>query len=227
MQGSIKNWQEDDRPREKLRTRGAQALTDAELLAILLGTGTAKLSALDLARNILNIANFQLHQLSKLSLKELQQVKGIGEAKAISITAAMELGNRIQRAELSNQPIFNTPEATAQYLITFFRAIHHEQFVVLYLNNRLQLIKESVLSSGGMTGTVVDVRLLFKQGLLENAAKIIVAHNHPSGNLTPSREDQQLTEKIKATGELMNIQLLDHFIISGNEYVSFSEQGIL
>lgn len=223
----IKSWAEDDRPREKLLTKGASALSDTELLGILIASGTREKSAIDLAREILGLAHNNLNQLGKLNLSELQQIKGIGEARAITITAAMELGRRRQiGAVLDRQKITSAEDAT-ELLFPLLQDLNHEMFCVLYLNNAQLLIKHEFVSSGGLTATVADIRMILKSALLCQAAKIIVAHNHPSGNKTPSEADKKLTQKLKEAATSMDIELTDHIIIAGKEFTSFVNEGLL
>lgn len=223
----IKFWAEDDRPREKLRNKGAQALSDAELLALLIGSGTTKKSAVDLARELLATSNNNLNQLGKCNLSDLQKVKGIGLARAISVTAAMELGRRRQIEQVLERPKISATKDAATLLFPILQDLGHEAFCVLYLNTAHFLIKHELISHGGLSGTVADIRLIFKNALINNASKIIVAHNHPSGNRNPSDSDKKLTQKIQQSGQIMDIILLDHIIIAGQQYYSFADEGLL
>jgi DNA repair protein RadC len=224
---SIKNWAEDERPREKLLHKGPGALSDAELLAILISSGTKERSALDLARDILKQAGNQLHDLGRLSVEELQQTKGIGEARAITIAAALELGRRRQMsAGLSRQTITQSKDA-AEILIPLMRDLGHEVFYVLYLSQASSVIRCEHIGKGGLTSTVADIRIILKNALLNSASRLIVAHNHPSGNLKPSREDIAMTEKLKEAAALMDIKLLDHLVIGDNNYCSMADEGLL
>jgi len=224
---SIKNWAEDERPREKLLHKGPGALSDAELLAILISSGTKERSALDLARDILKQAGNQLHDLGRLSVEELQQTKGIGEARAITIAAALELGRRRQMsAGLSRQTITQSKDA-AEILIPLMRDLGHEVFYVLYLSQSSSVIRCEHIGKGGLTSTVADIRIILKNALLNSASRLIVAHNHPSGNLKPSREDIAMTEKLKEAAALMDIKLLDHLVIGDNNYCSMADEGLL
>jgi len=224
---SIKNWAEDERPREKLLHKGPGALADAELLAILISSGTRERSALDLARDILKLAGNQLHHLGRLSVEELQQTKGIGEARAITIAAALELGRRRQMsAGLSRQTITQSKDA-AEILIPLMRDLAHEAFYVLYLSQSSSLIRLEHIGKGGLTSTVADIRIILKNALLNSASRLIVAHNHPSGNLKPSREDISMTEKLKEAAALMDIKLLDHLVIGDNNYCSMADEGLI
>lgn len=222
---SIKNWAEDERPREKLLQKSPAALTDAELLAILINSGTRERSALDLARDILKQANNNLQDLGRLGVQELQQTKGIGEARAITIAAALELGRRRQMSAGLSRPVITQSKDAAEILIPLLRDLHHEVFYVLYLTHAGGLIRFEHIGQGGLNSTVADIRIILKNALLNTASKIIVAHNHPSGNLKPSREDIALTVKLKEAAALMDIKLLDHVIIAGNNYCSLADEG--
>lgn len=227
QKNSIKSWAEDDRPREKLLAKGATALSDAELLGILIATGTKDQSAVDVARMLMAMANNKLHELGKLSVKELQKVKGIGSAKAVSISAAMELGRRRQIERVLDRPTIKSADDAAELLFPLLQDLQHEMFCVLYLNNAQMLIKHEFISSGGLTATVADIRMILKNALLLQAAKLIVAHNHPSGNKKASEEDKKLTLKLKAAAAQMDIQLLDHIIVAGKDFTSFANEGIM
>lgn len=232
FQNIIKEWSPDERPREKLLQKGPAALTDKELLAILIATGIAgeegkRKTALDLANDVLEIANRHLHELGRLSVQELQKVKGIGEAKAITIAAALEIGRRRQVNEALQRPALSSSAEAATLLMPHLGDLNHETFMVLYLNHANKLLRYEKLSDGGITGTVADVRMILKNALLYNASKMIVAHNHPSGNLQPSNADKTLTEKIKQAAALMDMQLLDHLIIANNTYLSLADEGLM
>ena len=224
---SIKNWTEDDRPREKMQQKGSAALTDAELLAILISSGTREKSALDLAREVLALAHNNLREAGRLNLSELQKIKGIGEARAITICAAMELGRRRQMSDAPDRAAINTSKDAVRFLMPLLQDLNHEMFCVLYLNQACRLIKHEFLSSGGMTATVVDIRMILKNCLLNNATHIIVGHNHPSGSKKPSDADKSMTLKLREAAELMDIKLRDHIIIAGNEYLSMSDEGLV
>lgn len=225
---SIKNWAEDERPREKLLNKGPLALSDAELLAILINSGTKYRSALDLARDILSLADNNIHKLGRLTVPELKKTKGIGEARAITIAAALELGRRreAKNSKENYQTIKQSKEA-AEILIPLMRDLNHEVFYVLYLNQSNRLIKYEIISSGGLTGTVADLRIILKNALLYNSNQIIIAHNHPSGNLQPSRADKDLTNKLKEAAMFMDIKLLDHLIIGEGSYLSMVDEGYM
>lgn len=223
----IKNWAEDDRPREKMMQKGPAALSDAELLAILISSGTRERSALDLARDVLALAHNHLHELGKLSVPELQKTKGIGEARAITIAAALELGRRRQTNEGLQRPIINKSAEAAEIFIPLLRDLNHEVFCVMYLNLSNRVLRHEIISSGGISGTVADVRLILKNAILYNASKIIMAHNHPSGSMNPSMADKELTNKIKEAAAWMEIKLVDHLIIAGTNYLSMADNGMI
>lgn len=224
---SIKNWLEDDKPREKMMQRGSAALTDAELLTILISSGTKDRSALDLAKDILALAHNNLRELGRLTLKELQQVKGIGEARAITIAAAMELGRRRQMAEGLERATIRSSRDAVEIVMPQLQDLTHESFCAVYLNQAGKVIKSEIVSSGGLTATVADIRIILKNALLCNAAQLIMAHNHPSGNKNPSEADKVLTRKMKESATLMDIKLLDHIIIAGNDYLSMGDEGLI
>ncbi len=224
---SLKHRKEDEQPREKLMHKGASTLSDAELLAILISSGTKERSAIDLARDILQQAHNNLHELGRLSIKELQQTKGIGEARAITIAAALELGRRRQINGALQRDIITSSREAADIIIPLLRDLAYEVFCVLFLNNSNKLIKHEIISTGGFTGTVADPRIILKQALLHNANQIIIAHNHPSGNLSPSEADKKLTHKLRDAAILMDISLLDHLIIADTLFFSFKDEGLM
>jgi len=224
---TIKNWAAEDRPREKLSLKGKSTLSDAELLAILLGTGTPTLSAVDLAKNVLQSAGNSLHELARLSARDLMKIKGIGEAKAITIIAALELGRRRKDLDVNEKPKVTTSRDVFEYLKADLLDIPHEEFWIVVLNRANRIIKKHQVSQGGVAGTVADPKIIFKIALEELASGIILAHNHPSGNLTASQADIALTKKLKEAGKLLEIQVLDHVIIAGQKYFSFADEGIL
>lgn len=223
---SIKQWADDDKPREKMMLKGQAALSDAELLAILIGSGTRDESAVDLCKRILQAVDYNLNELSKLSLTKLKQFKGIGDAKAITIMAAMELGRR-RKAENTKPVRIQSSRDVHEYMSPMLEDLPHEEFWIIFLNNSNKIIKSVQLSKGGLTATVVDVRMLFHTALDCLATAVVLVHNHPSGSLTPSREDKNITNKIKEAGKVLDIHLLDHLIISQNGYLSFADEGIL
>lgn len=224
---SIKSWSEDDRPREKLLHKGKAALSDAELLAILIGSGSREESAVDLCKRILRDQDHQLKQLSKTSIEKLQTYKGIGEAKAISIVAALELGKRHGNAELPIFPKITSSRDAYKVLKTVIADLAHEEFWALLLDNSNKVINKHQASKGGITSTIVDMRLIFKKALSCGAVAIILAHNHPSGTLKPSRLDIQLTERIKKAAELIDFKVLDHIIVTEKSYFSFADEQLL
>lgn len=224
---SIKNWNEDDRPREKLLLKGRIALSDAELIAILISSGSRNESAVSLSQRILASVGNNLTELGLLSIPQLMEFKGIGEAKAISIAAAMELGRRRRTGEALERKKITSSNSVFEYIQPIIGELPHEEFWVLYLNNSNKIIKSAQLSKGGITGTVVDVRLAFKEALQLGAVGIILAHNHPSGTLKPSQADVQLTKKLKIAGESLDIKVLDHLIITEKAYFSFADENML
>lgn len=223
---SIKNWAEDDKPREKLMLKGKTTLSDAELIAILIGSGSRDESAVSLSRRILLSVDNNLNALGKLSLKQLMGFKGIGEAKAISIMAALELGRRRRAEETIELNKITSSKAVFEIMQPIIGELPHEEFWVLYLNNSNKVIHKSQLSKGGITGTVVDVRLIFKTALEQNAISVILTHNHPSGKLQASDADKDITKKLKAAGEQLDIKVLDHVIVTETGYLSFQDEGI-
>ena len=224
---SIKNWNEDDRPREKLLLKGRIALSDAELIAILIGSGSRNESAVSLSQRILASVNNNLSELGRLSISDLTEFKGIGEAKAVSITAAMELGRRRRTGEALERKKITSSKSVFEYVQPIIGELPHEEFWILYLNNSNKIIKSVQLSKGGITGTVVDIRLAFKEALQIGAVGIIMAHNHPSGTLKPSHADIQLTKKLKVAGESLDIKVLDQLIITEKAYFSFADENML
>jgi DNA repair protein RadC len=223
---SIKHWSEDDKPREKLMLKGKQALSDAELVAILIGSGSRNESAVSLSKRILASVDNNLNALGKLSLKQLMEFKGIGEAKAISIAAALELGRRRRAEETVELKKITSSKAVFELMQPLIGELPHEEFWVLFLNNSNKVLYKSQLSKGGITGTVVDIRLIFKMALENNAISIILTHNHPSGKLEASSADLEITKKLKLAGEQLEIRVLDHVIITENGYLSFQDEGI-
>lgn len=223
---SIKNWAEDDKPREKLMLKGKTALSDAELVAILIGSGSRNESAVGLSKRILASVDNNLNALGKLSLKQLTEFKGIGEAKAVTILAALELGRRRRAEETVELYKITSSKAVFEIMQPIIGELPHEEFWVLYLNNSNKVIYKSQLSKGGITGTVVDVRLLFKTALEQNAVSIILTHNHPSGKLQASDADKDITKKLKIAGEQLDVKVLDHIIITELGYLSFQDEGI-
>lgn len=222
----IKQWAEDDRPREKMLQQGASSLSKSELLAILINNGTRSRSAMELARDLLNTCNSNIHQLAKLSIADIQKIKGIGPAKAVTIKAALELGIRKETDRISMEKmIFKTSESAADFLQFRLQDKAVEVFAVIYLNKGQRLLEYQELSTGGITGTVVDVRNIARKAVELGATSVLIAHNHPSGNLQPSEQDKQLTKKIKQGLQVLDIALVDHIIISDEGYYSFQDSG--
>ena len=224
---SIKLWAKDDRPREKLLLKGPAVLSNSELIAILINNGTKEKSAVELAQEVLKIGKDNLHELGKLSVKELMRVKGIGEAKAISIVAAMELGSRRQALAYREKPVITSSSDVANYLQVLLKDYKHEVFAVVFLNRSNKINHFQIISEGGITGTVADPRLILKKALEEDAVSMILCHNHPSGSLKPSKADEELTYKIKEAAKYFDIKVLDHLIVSDDGYYSFADEGIL
>ena len=224
---SISQWAEDDRPREKLRSKGAENLSDSELLAILIQNGTRQKTAVDLAKEVLQLGKNSLALLGRLSVKDLMKIKGIGEAKAITIAAALEIGRRRQAMASLDKPVVKDSREIALYLQALLRDHHHEVFAVVFLNRANRINHYEIISEGGITGTVADPRIILKKALEEDAVSIILCHNHPSGNLLPSRADEDLTHKIKEAAKYFDIKVLDHIIVSEEGYYSFADEGIL
>ncbi|MBK8140086.1 MAG: DNA repair protein RadC [Chitinophagaceae bacterium] len=224
---SIKQWSKDDRPREKLLYSGAENLSNSELLAILIHNGTKQKSAVDVAKEVLKMGKDNLVELGKLSVKELMKIKGIGEAKAISIAAALELGRRRQAAASLEKTMVKTSSDIASYLQTKLKDFRHEVFAVLYLNRANKINHFEIISEGGITGTVADPRIILRKALEEDAVNLILCHNHPSGSLKPSRADEQLTTKIKEAARFLDITVLDHIIVSDDGYYSFADEGLI
>ncbi len=224
---SIKDWAIDDRPREKLLSKSPVALSDSELLAILIIKGNKGKSAVDLAKQVLQLGKNNLNELGRLSVKELMGIKGIGQVKAITIAAALELGRRRQATAFLIKPRVKSSTDIANYLQTLLSDYQHEVFAVLFLNRANKVNHFEVISEGGITGTVADPRIILKKALEEDAVSIILCHNHPSGNLKPSKADEELTYKIKEAAKYLDIRVLDHIIVSNEGFYSFAEEGIL
>ena len=224
---TIKSWALDDRPREKLLAKGKIALSDAELIAILIGSGNREESAVALSKRILKEVNGNINELAKLSVKKLTVFKGIGDAKAISIITALELGKRRQLEAALEKPKIGSSKDVANLMQPILGDLEHEEFWVLFLNNSNKVVAKSQISKGGLTATIVDIRLVFKSALELASVGIIVCHNHPSGKLQPSGADKQLTQKIKEAGTILDIKLLDHLIITEKAYFSFADENLL
>lgn len=224
---SIKYWAEDDQPREKLMLKGKSVLSDAELIAILISSGNREESAVELSKRILASVQNNLNTLGKLTVKQLMVFKGIGEAKAISIVAAMELGRRRRNEDVLQLQKITASKAVFEIMQPIIGELPHEEFWVLFLNNSNKVTYKSQISKGGITGTLVDTRIVFKLALEHNATSIILSHNHPSGKLEASEADKQVTQKLKNAGNYLDIAVLDHVIITEKEYLSFADEGIL
>jgi len=223
----IRDWKNDDKPREKLLSKGPHSLSDSELLAILIGTGTPDRNATEIARDVLKMGQNNLVELGNLTAKDLRKIRGMGMAKAAVIAAAMELGRRRGSALILEKPQLKHGRDAARYLQNELKHFRHEVFAAIYLNNAGKVMKFDMLSQGGLTGTVADPRIIIKRALEENAVSIILGHNHPSGNLRPSRADEEFTHKIKKGAEYLDIKLLDHVIVSEEGYFSFADKGLL
>jgi DNA repair protein RadC len=224
---TIKQLAEDDRPREKMMMKGSRALSDAELIAILIGSGNKNETAIQLSQRILSECKNDINQLAKLTLKELCGFKGIGLAKAVSISAALELGRRRDTTEPVERSVLTSSSSAFALLSPVLRDLPNEEFWMLILNRANKLISKEPVSKGGINATLVDARMIFKPAILQNASSIILAHNHPSGNLKPSEEDIKLTKKLKDAGKLLDINVIDHLIIAENNYFRFADEGLL
>lgn len=223
----IRQWAKDDRPREKLRDKGAATLSDSELIAILINHGTRDKTALDLAKELLRLGKDNLAELGKRSVRELMSIRGIGMAKAVAIVAALELGRRRQAVSSRKKAVVTGSSDVAGYLQTLLRDYRHEVFAVLFLNRSNKVNHFQIISEGGITGTVADPRIILKKALEEDAVSIILCHNHPSGSLKPSKADEELTWKIREAARYFDIKVLDHLIVSDDGYYSFADEGIL
>lgn len=223
----ISKWAEGDRPREKLLLKGRQSLSDAELIAILMGSGSRNESAVDLAKRILRESKDNLLELSKLSVKDLMKFKGVGEAKAISIIAALELGKRRRGAEALDRKKITASRDVFEYFASIFGDHTWEAFYILLLNRANKVIRHIQISEGGISGTVADPKKIFKIGLENNATSLILCHNHPSGSVKPSDADIKLTRKLKNAGEMLDMPILDHLILGDEKYYSFADEGTL
>ncbi|RKS99916.1 DNA repair protein RadC [Flavobacterium sp. 123] len=222
----ITNWSEEDKPREKLMLKGKSVLSDAELIAILIGSGNRNESAVDLSKRILGGIDNNLNALGKLTIQQLMKFKGIGEAKAISIIAAMELGRRRRTEDVVDLTKITSSQTIFQIMQPIIGELPHEEFWIIYLNNSNKVISKSQLSKGGITGTLVDTRLVFKVALEMGATSLILCHNHPSGTIMPSDADKLITKKLKLAGDSLDVKVLDHLIITETKYYSFVDEGI-
>lgn len=224
---SIKNWAKDDRPREKMLIKGKTAVSDAELIAILLGSGTSSRSALDVAQELLQRNENDLHLFGKMDVNELKKIRGIGPAKAVTLCAAIELGKRRQCVGPKNRTKITSSPSAFDLFSNDLQDLKHEEFHALYLNRGNYVLQKKQISIGGISGTVADGKIIFKTALELNASGIILAHNHPSGRLSPSEEDRRLTQQLKEFGKLIDIDILDHLIISESGYYSFADEGMI
>jgi DNA repair protein RadC len=224
ISASIKNWSEDERPREKMAAKGPAALTDSELIAILINNGTKNKTAVDLARELLQESQNNLIELGKISLKQLQKVKGIGQAKAITISAALELGRRFTSAAFLQKPVVKNVTDLANYVQTQLRDYNHEVVGLVCLNTAALVTNFSIISQGGLNTSIIDTKIVFKKALEHNAAAIAICHNHPSGNLQPSQSDITVTKQIQAAAATLQIKFIDHIIVSEQGYYSFANQ---
>jgi len=223
----IKSWAEEDRPREKLLLKGKSVLSDAELIAILIGSGTKELSAVSVAKNILSANGNNLNELAKLSVQDLMKFKGVGGARAISSISALELGRRRKQSESIKRPKINACSQVYEYMKPEMLDLLHEEFWIILLNRANVVIKKTPISLGGLSGTVADPKVIFKIALENTASSIVLVHNHPSGNLDPSSADVKLTKRLKEAGELLDVQVLDHIIFTNEAYLSFADEGTL
>ena len=224
---SIKDWAEDDRPREKLLMKGSSALSDAELLAILIRSGTKLHSALDLAKAVLGRVNNDLNKLARLSAEDLPGIQGVGAAKAVGILAAMELGRRRRTEDLAKSDFIRSSQEAYEHLKPFLLDLTHEEFWMVCLSRRMEILKTVRVSSGGVSGTFVDPKIIFRHALQNLSNAVLLCHNHPSGNLNPSQEDLKLTQKIKKAGTYLDIAVADHLIFTDKGYYSFADNGVL
>lgn len=224
---SIKSWAEEDRPREKLNAQGRRALTDAELIAILIGSGSRTETAVELSKRILHHYENDLNKLGKASISELSKFKGIGEAKAISIIASLEIGRRRNDTETKAIEYINSSRDAYNIMRRHLMDLNHEEFWILLVGRSQKVLAKELVSKGGLSATVADPKIIFYMALQQQASGIILVHNHPSGNLKPSHQDIDLTKKISAAGRLLDINVLDHLIITDNGYYSFGDEGII
>jgi DNA repair protein RadC len=223
----ITDWALEDRPREKLLLKGIPSLTDAELIAIIIGSGSPKETAVELSKRILASTGNNLNELGKLGVKELMKFKGIGEAKAISIVSALELGKRRKISEIIEKKQIGSSKDVYELFVSTLGDLQHEEFWILYLNRSNRIIHQVKISQGGVSGTVIDVRIILKHAIEKLASGIILCHNHPSGNIKPSQNDVEITRKLREAGCVMDISVLDHLIVCDGKYFSFADEGIL
>lgn len=222
---TIKEWSVQDRPREKYARNGAAALSDAELIAILFRTGNASESAVELAKRLLSSSNNSLNELSEKTLRELSENKGIGQAKAMALLTAFEIGRRVRAEKVEQKPQIQNSMDVVNFMQNKIAYLNHEEFWVLYLNNANLILKTAQISKGGITSTEVDTRIVMQEAVVQKATQLILCHNHPSGSVRPSRADINLTEKISKAAKIMDISLVDHIIIHREKYYSFAEEG--
>ncbi len=224
---TIKQWAEEDRPREKLLLQGKKSLTNAELIAILIGSGNARQSAVALSKEILAKHNNDLHRLAQLEVNDLQRFQGIGEAKAITIVGALELGRRRKAKDITSKTKINSSQSAYDYMQPELQDQTHEEFWIILLKRNNEVIGKELVSRGGVSGTFVDAKILFKKALEKLASNVILVHNHPSGNLKPSHHDITLTSKLRDAGKLLDIAVIDHLIFTNTNYYSFADEGLL
>lgn len=224
---SIKHWSEDDRPREKLMQKGKHVLSNAELLAIILGSGTPKASALDIAQELLKDVKNDFGDLQHLSLAELKNYKGIGDAKAVTIAAVMEISKRSQYQIKQKIQKVNSSRDAFEFLQSYLIGLEHEEFFVIYLNRANCILGCEQISKGGVSGTIADGKVIFSHALKRKSSAMILAHNHPSGQLKPSESDRKLTKNLVEFGKFIDIQILDHLIVANNNYLSFADEGLM
>ncbi len=223
----IKNWAVDDRPREKLLGKGCESLSDSELLAILIRAGSKNKSAIELSKEVLKLGKNNLNELGKLAIKDLMAIKGMGQTKAITLVAALELGRRRQATSFLSKPVIHSSNDVAEYLKAKLKDYSYEIFGVVFLNKSNKINHFEIISKGGITSTTVDPRILFKKAFEVDATSIVICHNHPSGSLKPSRQDEELTNKLKSASKYLDIHLIDHIIVSEEGYFSFADEGLL
>lgn len=224
---SIKNWAVGDRPREKLLSKGKESLSDSELIAILLNSGSGKESAIEVAKNVLRLGGDNLDELGKVSIKDLMTIKGIGEARAVTLVAALELGRRRHSSLILDKKRIHTSNELAEFLKTLLKDHGYEVFAVVFLNRSNKIKHFEIMSKGGLTHTIVDPRIVFLKAIEVQATSLVLCHNHPSGNLKPSRADEELTTKLKNAGRLLDINVIDHLIVSDEGYFSFADEGLM
>ena len=224
---SIKSWAEEDRPREKMLAKGKEALSNAELIATLIGSGNSKETAVDLSKRILHDNKDNLIELSRLTINDLMKYNGIGEAKAVTIAAALELGRRRRFSEALEKPSIKNSQVAYECFYAHLSDLNHEQFWIMLLNNANKVIRLEKIGVGGMTGTTADPKKIFKCALENNAASVMLCHNHPSGNVVPSNADKQITNNLVKAGQFLEIKILDHIIIGNDNYFSFADEGLL